>query len=149
MERIGFSIRTSCFDVAISLPVWNVCVTYRKNSLLAEIVINGLCLAQLLYFEGNYPRYCQKKVETIGEYYRPFLLKRRFMGLGFNMMSSATALGLGLSLGLLVSKLGELEKEARFQPLSISMSSAVQTAEAVAPGQAIHAQLEIIQGRPV
>jgi len=70
------------------------------------------------------------------------------MGLGLNM-SIATALGLGLSLGILVSKLGEPEKEARFQPLSISMSSAVQTAEAVAPGQAIHAQLEIVQGRPV
>lgn len=70
------------------------------------------------------------------------------MGLGLNM-SMVAAIGLGLSLGLLVSELGEPEKEARFQPLSISMSLAVQTAEAVAPGQAIHAQLEIVQGRPV
>ena len=73
------------------------------------------------------------------------------MGLGLNMSMVAAigAIGMGLSLGLLASELGEPEKEARFQPLSISMSLAVQTAEAVAPGQAIHAQLDIVQGRPV
>ncbi len=70
------------------------------------------------------------------------------MGLGLNM-SIVTAIGLGLTLGFLVSELGEHENGARFQPLSISMSLAVQTAEAIAPGQAIHAQLEIVQGRPV
>jgi len=69
------------------------------------------------------------------------------MGLGFNM-SIVTAIGLGLSLSLL-PLLDESEKPTPVQPLSISMSLAVQTAEALAPGQAIHAQLEIVQGRPV
>lgn len=70
-------------------------------------------------------------------------------------MSTVIAIGLlGLSLGLPVPELDEPEKEAQIQPLPISplpisMSLAVQAAEAAAPGQAIHAQLEIAQGRPV
>jgi uncharacterized membrane protein YkoI len=65
-------------------------------------------------------------------------------------MSTVTAIGLlGLSLGLPVSELDEREKEAQLRPLPISMSLAVQAAEAAAPGQAIHALLEIAQGRPV
>jgi len=65
-------------------------------------------------------------------------------------MSAVTAIGLlGLSLAFPVSELGEPEKEAQIQPLPISMSLAVRVAEAAAPGQAIQAQLEIAQGRPV
>lgn len=65
-------------------------------------------------------------------------------------MNTVTAIGLlGLALGLPVSELGESEKEAELRPLPISMSLAVQAAEAATPGQAIHAQLEIAQGRPV
>ena len=69
------------------------------------------------------------------------------MGLALNM-SIVTAIGLGLSLSLL-PLLDEPDKPTPVQPLSISMSLAVQTAEALAPGQAIHAQLGIVQGRPV
>lgn len=67
----------------------------------------------------------------------------------FNM-GRLTAVGvLGLSLGLPMSELTEPERDARIHPLPISMSLAVRAAEAVAPGQAIQAQLELAQGRPV
>jgi uncharacterized membrane protein YkoI len=68
----------------------------------------------------------------------------------FNMLGTFIAIGvLGLSLGLPMLELNEPEGDAPLQPLPISMSLAVRAAEAVAPGQAIHAQLELAQGRPV
>jgi hypothetical protein len=54
-------------------------------------------------------------------------------------------LGLGVSLPFM----GPTGEDTRFQPVPLSMSQAVEAAEMVIPGQAIDAQLEIIEGTPV
>jgi len=71
------------------------------------------------------------------------------MGLNANMVTGVGVLVLGVSLGFPLAKLSETEERTQFQPLPISMSMAVEAAEVVAPGQAIVAQLDIDQGRPV
>ena len=71
------------------------------------------------------------------------------MGLNANMVAGVGVLVLGVSLGFPLAKLSETEERTQFQPLPISMSMAVEAAEVVAPGQAIVAQLDIVQGRPV
>jgi hypothetical protein len=69
--------------------------------------------------------------------------------LGFNKNVVAAIVLLGLSVGLSSAELSDTEEEMQVRPLPISMSLAVEAAEAVAPGQAITAQLEIAEGRPV
>jgi uncharacterized membrane protein YkoI len=71
------------------------------------------------------------------------------MGLNANMVAGVGVLVLGVSLGFPLAELRETEETTQFQPLPISMSMAVEAAEVVAPGQAIVAQLDIDQGRPV
>lgn len=71
------------------------------------------------------------------------------MDFNMNMMNMLAAVMLaGVSVGLPVAELSDTEK-AQFRPLPISMSLAVEAAEGVAPGQAINAQLEMAEGRPV
>lgn len=71
------------------------------------------------------------------------------MDVNLNMMNMVVAVVLaGVSVGLPVAELSDTEK-AQFRPLPISMSLAVEAAEGVAPGQAINAQLEMADGRPV
>ncbi|MBU6433592.1 MAG: PepSY domain-containing protein [Nitrospirae bacterium] len=69
------------------------------------------------------------------------------MGLNLNMGVSIVLLG--LSVGFPLMELSETAEQTQFLPLPISMSVAVEAAEAATPGQAIHAQLEIAEGRPV
>lgn len=69
------------------------------------------------------------------------------MGLNLNMGASIVLLG--LSMGFPLTELSETAEQAQFRPLPISMSMAVEAAEAATPGQAINAQLEIAEGRPV
>lgn len=67
------------------------------------------------------------------------------MGLSTNM--GAAIVLLGLSVSLYSSEL--TEEETLAPPLPVSMSQAVEAAETAIPGQAIDAQLEIAEGRPV
>jgi Peptidase propeptide and YPEB domain len=69
--------------------------------------------------------------------------------MGFNVSTVAAIVALGVSLGFPSAELSETEEQLQFQPLPISMSMAVEAAEAAAPGQAIVAQLDIAEGRPV
>ncbi len=69
--------------------------------------------------------------------------------MGFNMNMVAATVVLGVSLGVPLAEVNETEELAKIEPLPISMSMAVEAAEAAAPGQAIIAQLDIAQGRPV
>ncbi len=69
------------------------------------------------------------------------------MGLTVNMVAAIVVLGGSLSFP--VAELRETEEETQFRPLPVSMSMAVEVAEAATPGQAINAQLEIAEGRPV
>ena len=71
------------------------------------------------------------------------------MGLNANMLAGVGVLVLGVSLGFPLAEQSQTEERMEFQPLPISMSIAVEAAEEVAPGQAIVAQLDIVQGRPV
>jgi hypothetical protein len=71
------------------------------------------------------------------------------MGLNANMVAGVGVLVLGVSLGFPLPELSQTEERIQFQPLPISMSMAVEAAEVVVPGQAIIAQLDIAQGRPV
>ncbi len=61
-------------------------------------------------------------------------------------MTAAIAL---LGLGVTLPFLGPTEENTRFQSIPISMSQAVEAAEMVIPGQAIDAQLAIVEGSPV
>lgn len=72
------------------------------------------------------------------------------MDFNMNMMNMLAAVVLaGVSVGLPVAELSDREETTQFRPLPISMSLAVEAAEGVAPGQAINAQLEMAEGRPV
>jgi len=71
------------------------------------------------------------------------------MGLNANMVAGVGVLVLGVSLGFPLAEQSKTEESMQVQPLPISMSMAVEAAEVVAPGQAIVAQLDIVQGRPV
>lgn len=66
-----------------------------------------------------------------------------------NMCMVAAVVLAGVSVGLPVAELSDTGEQTQFRPLPISMSLAVEAAEGVAPGQAINAQLEIAEGRPV
>jgi peptidase YpeB-like protein len=69
--------------------------------------------------------------------------------MGFNVNTVAAIVTLGVLLGFPLAELSETEEELQFRPLPVSMSMAVEAAEAAAPGQAIVAQLDIAQGRPI
>lgn len=69
------------------------------------------------------------------------------MGLKLNMGASIVLLG--LTVGFPLTELSETAEQIQLRPLPISMSVAVEAAEAVTPGQAINARLEIAEGRPV
>jgi uncharacterized membrane protein YkoI len=56
---------------------------------------------------------------------------------------------LGCSVGVPLTQLNDTMDQTQFQPLPVSMSMAVQAAEAVTLGQALNAQLELADGRPV
>ena len=71
------------------------------------------------------------------------------MSLNANMVAGVGVLVLGISLGFPLAEQSETEERMQFQPLPISMSSAVEAAETATAGQAIIAQLDIAQGRPV
>lgn len=61
------------------------------------------------------------------------------------MAVASVLLGLAVSLPFVEPT----EEDALLQPLPISMSQAVEAAETVIPGQAVDAQLEIVEGSPV
>lgn len=70
--------------------------------------------------------------------------------MGLNMNTAVAIMALGVSLGFPLAEVSEPEqKTMQFRPLPISMSMAVEAAETAAPGQAIVAQLDITQGRPI
>jgi hypothetical protein len=69
------------------------------------------------------------------------------MGLHMNM--GALIVLLGCSVGVPLTQLNDTVDQTQFQPLPVSMSMAVEAAEAVTLGQALNAQLEIADGRPV
>jgi len=69
------------------------------------------------------------------------------MGLNINM--GVLLVLLGLSVGLPLTQLNETAEQIQFQPLPVSMSTAVEIAEAVTSGQALNAQLELAEGHPV
>lgn len=69
------------------------------------------------------------------------------MGLHMNM--GALVLLLGCSVGVPLTQLNDTVEPTQFQPLPVSMSMAVEAAEAVTLGQALNAQLEMADGRPV
>jgi hypothetical protein len=72
------------------------------------------------------------------------------MDLNMNVMNVVAAVVLaGVSVSLPVADWTDKDEETQFRPLPISMSLAVEAAEAVAPGQAINAHLEVAEGRPV
>jgi uncharacterized membrane protein YkoI len=56
---------------------------------------------------------------------------------------------LGCSVGVPLTQLNDTVEQTQFQRLPVSMSMAVEAAEAVTLGQALNAQLEMADGRPV
>ena len=71
------------------------------------------------------------------------------MGLNIRIVAVAVTMLLGVAVGLTWVELSQTKKRAQFQPLPISMSMAVEAAETATAGQAIIAQLDIAEGRPV
>jgi len=71
------------------------------------------------------------------------------MGLNANMVAGVGVLVLGVSLGFPLAEQSQTEESMQVQPLPISMSMAVEAAETATAGQAITAQLEVDEGRPV
>ena len=69
--------------------------------------------------------------------------------MGLNMNMGAFVLLLGLSVGVPLTQLSETPEQTQFQPLPVSMSMAVEAAETVMSGQALTAELQIAEGRPV
>lgn len=69
------------------------------------------------------------------------------MGLHMNM--GVLIVLLGCSVGVPLTQLNDTVEQTQFQPLPVSMSMAVEAAEAVTLGQALNAQLEMADGRPV
>src|SRR5262245_44461485 len=69
--------------------------------------------------------------------------------MGLNVNTVAATMLLGVAVGFPLAELSEIEEEMNFQPLPISMSLAVEAAETATSGQAINAQLELAEGRPV
>lgn len=71
------------------------------------------------------------------------------MGLNMNIVAATATILLGVAVGLPLVDLSQTEEEMKFQPLPISMSIAVEAAETATAGQAINAQLQLAEGRPV
>ena len=71
------------------------------------------------------------------------------MGLTVKIVVVAVTMLLGVAVGLTWVELSQTEESTQFQPLPISMSKAVEAAETATAGQAINAQLELAEGRPV
>jgi len=71
------------------------------------------------------------------------------MGLTVKIVVVAVTMLLGVAVGLTWVELSQTEESTQFQPLPISMSKAVEAAETATAGQAIIAQLDIAEGRPV
>ena len=69
--------------------------------------------------------------------------------MGLNMSVGALVVLLGLSVGLPLAQLSETAEQGQFRPLPVSMSMAIEAAEAVTSGLAINAQLAITEDRPV
>lgn len=69
--------------------------------------------------------------------------------MGLHMNLGVLILLLGCSVGVPLTQLNDTMDQTQFQPLPVSMSMAVQAAEAVTLGQALNAQLELADGRPV
>lgn len=68
--------------------------------------------------------------------------------MGFNLNMGVLVVLLGLSV-VSLAELSETAERTQFRSLPVSMSMAVEAAEAATPGQAVNAQLEIVEGRPV
>ena len=71
------------------------------------------------------------------------------MGRNMNIVAATATILLGVAVGLPLVDLSQTEEEMQFQPLPITMSMAVEAAETATAGQAINAQLELAEGRPV
>jgi hypothetical protein len=69
--------------------------------------------------------------------------------MSLNMNVGAFVVLLGLSVGLPLSQLSETVEQPQFRPLPVSMSMAVEAAEAVTSGQALNALLGITEDHPV